>query len=579
MILCAVVMPSRSAETAEPSLIQWQEWSPEAFAKAKAENKLVILDLEAVWCHWCHVMDKETYRNPDVARFINEHFVAIRVDQDSRPDVSKQYENWGWPATIMFAPDGTELVKRAGYIPPERMESVLKAVVEDPTPGPSARASAPQAEALPPPSELVKELEARYESSYDKEHGAWGFIHKFLDGPSTEYAMEMGRRGDKSREEMARKTLDGQLNIVDPAWGGVYQYSTGGVWTEPHFEKIMSMQADNLRVYSIAYRLYGDPRYLEAARKIRGYLDRFLKSRNGGFYTSQNADLVDGVHSAEYFALPDAGRVKLGVPRVDKHQYARENGWAISALTDFYAATADKKVLKEARKAARWVKKNRSLGNGGFSHDEKDVSGPYLGDSLAMANAFLSLYAADADRAWLADSVAAAGFIKKNFRATNGDGLVPFAAGKDTPLKPQPNSDENIAAARFFARLHQYTGNAEDRETAESTLRFLSQPGVSSQGTAGSLLLAQREVTTAPLHLVTVGRKNDKAALKLHQAALFFPATFARVEWWDRKEGPLPNADVEYPELDKAAAFSCGQGRCSLPAFTPEQLRAKARSL
>src|SRR5439155_21511195 len=92
--------------------VAWRPWSDEAFALARREHRLVILDLEAVWCHWCHVMDEKTYGDPRVAALLREHYVPVRVDQDARPDVSKRYEDWGWPATIVFAPDGRALAKR-----------------------------------------------------------------------------------------------------------------------------------------------------------------------------------------------------------------------------------------------------------------------------------------------------------------------------------------------------------------------------------------------------------------------------------------------------------------------------------
>src|SRR5262245_49341147 len=96
--------------------IKWQAWSDQVFDRAKAENKIVVLDLEAVWCHWCHVMEEKTYSNPAVARLMDKEVIAVKVDQDSRPDLSNKYADYGWPATIIFNSDGTELAKRAGFI-------------------------------------------------------------------------------------------------------------------------------------------------------------------------------------------------------------------------------------------------------------------------------------------------------------------------------------------------------------------------------------------------------------------------------------------------------------------------------
>src|SRR5271163_3761124 len=125
-----------SAPTAQAAL-HWQAWSDGAFAQARAEHKFVLLDLEAVWCHWCHVMDDVTYRDPAVVKLLNQRYVLVKVDQDSRPDISNRYQDYGWPATVVFAADGSEIVKRQGFLQPRLMASMLKAIIADPSPGPS----------------------------------------------------------------------------------------------------------------------------------------------------------------------------------------------------------------------------------------------------------------------------------------------------------------------------------------------------------------------------------------------------------------------------------------------------------
>lgn len=122
--------------------IDWQPWSDSVFDQAKEQGRFVLLDLGTVWCHWCHVMDEITYRDPKVIELIRSHYVPVRTDADSRPELSNLYEDYGWPATIVFGPDKGEIVKRRGYIPPRQMESMLQAIISDPTPGPSARPEA-----------------------------------------------------------------------------------------------------------------------------------------------------------------------------------------------------------------------------------------------------------------------------------------------------------------------------------------------------------------------------------------------------------------------------------------------------
>jgi len=563
--------------------IKWEKWSDEIFERAKKENKCVILDLEAVWCHWCHVMEEITYSEPEVIDLISKGFIAVRVDQDSRPDLSNRYEDYGWPATIFFAPDGTEIAKRSGYIPPKPMAALLDAIIKDPTPGPSADPdkvlTASESPFLAP--EVTKEAKEIFLTGYDKEQGGWGFSHKYMDWDSVEYCMTAAsRQGDKEAEQMAKQTLQAQLQLMDPVWGGVYQYSAGGTWKEPHFEKIMSMQAENMRIYALAYTLWGNEEYLKTAKDIHRYLKDFLTSPEGAFYTSQDADLVKGKHSEDYFKLDDAARRSKGIPAVDKHIYARENAWVVNALVALYSASGDDKYLQDAIKATEWVIANRNLPGGGFRHDEKDSAGPYLGDNVAMANAFLKLYMATSDRKWLERSEETVKFIVENF--VSKDNSIPgFASSHIIPggFSPKPQRDENILMVRFANLLHHYTGKEEHKKLAERGMQFLAIKDVATKRPPGGVLLANLEMSLDPAHVTIVGAKDDPNAQALYKAALNYPSNYKRVEWLDKKEGNLPNPDVEYPSLDKAAAFACANQRCSLPAFTPQEVRERVEKL
>src|SRR5271163_3145774 len=453
-LLIFSLMGTMSAQTAAPpktSRLDWQPWSDSVFSQAKRGHRFVLLDLEAVWCHWCHVMDENTYSDPAIIKMLQAHYIVVKADQDARPDLSNRYEDYGWPATVVFDSDGHEIVKRQGYLAPDEMLSMLQAILNDPSPGPSVR---PEAKLDVPANALLTEplrqqLNKNYLAGYDKLHGSWGTDQKLLDWDSVEYSMVLAKLNrDAQAEHMARQTLAEQLHLLDPAWGGVYQYSTDGDWNHPHFEKIMQAQAENLRIYALAYAQFGDPLYLHAAQEIRRYLKTFLTSPQGAFYTSQDADLIDGKHSAEYFALDDAARRKLGIPRIDKHIYARENARAINGLVTLYAATGDAKVLDDAEQATHWIVANRALPGGGFRHGTQDVAGPYLGDNIAMARAFISLYAATGDRAWLSNAESTMNFIDRNFKGDQPAGFVTSKAPTDRAYTPHPESDENVAVAR-----------------------------------------------------------------------------------------------------------------------------------
>jgi uncharacterized protein len=569
---------SAQAPAAKPSKLAWQPWSDAVFTQAKREKRFVLLDLEAVWCHWCHVMDENTYSDPAVIKMLQSHYIVVKADQDARPDLSNRYEDFGWPATVVFNGDGQEIVKRQGYLAPDEMLSMLQAILDDPSPGPSVR---PESKLELPANALLsnalrQQLTRNYLGGYDAVHGSWGSDQKFLDWDSVEYSIVLARLNhDLQAEHMARQTLTEQHHILDPAWGGVYQYSTDGDWKSPHFEKIMQMQAENLRAYSLGYAQFGDPAYLHAAQEIRRYLKAFLTSPQGAFYTSQDADLIEGKHSAEYFALGDALRRKQGIPRVDKHIYARENGWAINGLVALYDATGDRAVLAESTRAVQWILANRAVPGGGFRHSDKDVAGPFLGDTIAMLRAFVSLYGATGDRQWLAHAESAMKFIEANFRDAQGAGFLTTKVPTDHAYVPHAQREENVMVARTATLLFHYTGDTHYDELARQAMRYLAAEPIVRRLPAASALLADLEISRPPLHLTIVGHKDDPAAQALFQSALHYPANYKRLEWWDTREGKLPNPDVQYPELSKAAAFVCTSRVCSAPIFNPRDLGAR----
>lgn len=571
--LAACLAVKLPASAGEP--IRWIPWSADLFSRAKAENKLVILDLEAGWCHWCHVMEQRTYGDADVSGIIAKDFVAVRADQDANPDLSSRYGDWGWPATIVFAPDGTEIAKLRGFVEPERMAALLKAAVEDPTPGPSVSEALKvvPAESHTLGKEQLTALNESYEEAWDEENAGWGQPLKYIDADSLDLAMARAETGDKTAEARARRTLDKGLALIDPVWGGVYQYSDKLDWSSPHFEKIMSFQAQDLRQYSQAYARWHDPKYRDAAAKIAGYLTDFLKSPEGAFYVSQDADLSHEVDGHVYYGLGDAERRAKGMPRIDTHLYARENGWAIAGLVAYANAFDDAAALKTAETAARWVQAKRALPGGGFRHGTEDRGGPFLGDTLAMGQAFLDLYAATGDRAWLASAQGAGGFIAKTFKDEAGGFTGAAKAEADGLARPPKSLDDQIAVARFLNLLAQYTGAEGERALALYAMRYVAGAVTEIERPLAGALLADRELNAAPTHLTVVGPKGDPAARQLQAAARALPAVYKRLDWWDRSEGRLASPDVDYPELDQPAAFACSGHLCSLPTFTAAELQ------
>ncbi len=566
------------AGTAKAESLPWQKWDPSLFDRAARENKYILLHMAAVWCHWCHVMEGTTYADPAIQKAILDKFIPVRVDQDADPALSYRYEQWGWPATIMLDKDGNEIFKRRGYIPPELFSKLLVAVIEDPSALPSFTVGAtvdPNAVGLS--DERRKKTEALLLEAYDKEHGGFGETQRFLQGDTLEWALERSRPLQRNADtdtwrEVATRTLAGARKIIDPVWGGMFQYSDKDDWSSPHFEKLLNVQRDAMRVYGLAWQIRHDPADLKAAQDIGRWLMDFMRAPSGAFYTSQDADVSHGEHGDVFYAKSDAERRAGPQPPIDRNSYARENGWAIASLAALYDVTADRALLDAATKAFDWVLANRRAPNGGFGHGRAANDDTHLGDTLAMAEAAMALYRSTAERRYLALASEFAEVIARDHRDTTGFMVRrPDAGAKGVLAKPVKQVDENVAATRLFNLLARNTGRKDFRASAEHGMRYLIALAEDDLIVPGALL-ADRELGREPAHVTIVGAKDDPAARALYATARQYPTRYLRIEWLDRRDGPLPATDVAYPELPQAAAFACANGACSLPVFAAEDI-------
>ncbi len=284
----------------------------------------------------------------------------------------------------------------------------------------------------------------------------------------------------------------------------------------------------------------------------------------------------EAIPGKAYYALSQAERNALSAkPKIDMHIYARENGWAIRGLAAYFSATGDTAALDAAKIAAEWIVKNRKLEGGGFTHGDADRGGPFLGDTLAMGQAALELYAATGDRKWMSLAIEAGGFIAAKFKDTSGGLLTSVQSEANTGVftKPAKIPEEQIQTARFANLLHRYSGAQEFRDLAEHAARYaLAENHLDRPSVHSGALMIDAELAREPTHITIVGHKDDKRSSALHAAALIFPAHYRRIDWWDKREGALTNPDVQYPDLDEPAAFACTDRICSLPVFDPVDL-------
>ena len=307
--------------TASHQPIHWQVWGAEAFALAQREQKPILLDIGAVWCHWCHVMDRESYENAETAAILNEHYVAIKVDRDERPDVDSRYQSavqalagqGGWPLTVILTPEGKPFFGGT-YFPPEdrygrpgfaRLLRTLAEVwqsrrdeVEQTAAGvmqaiESGEGFAGRSGSLTPT--IVQKLITGIVAQFDPHHGGFGAQPKFPHPAALDLLLDVATR---ERKEQARQVVEVTLRsmasggVYDQLGGGFHRYSVDAEWHVPHFEKMLYDNAGLLANYVHAYQCFEAPEFAAVAKDILRWMDAELSDRErGGFYASQDADI------------------------------------------------------------------------------------------------------------------------------------------------------------------------------------------------------------------------------------------------------------------------------------------------
>lgn len=580
LVLCSCgtqVQIAKQKEAKYLTLINWNNsWDEKIFDQAKESNKPIILSLEARWCHWCHVMTEETYTNPEISKLLNENFIPVRIDQDSNSYLSNRYKDYGWPATIIFNSKGEELLKKAGYIEANELKEILDDVLKNPNkkinPAKTFQyASSSSLDAITK-STLIK----RYKSSLDLRNGGLKTRQKYIDRDTMEYALGAGLKGDSTSKNFSILTLNQGLYLLDKEFGGFYQYSTAGRWDKAHYEKLTEIQAEYIRIYSLAYLFTQDPNYKKAVQQTFDYMNQFMSNKEGAFYASQDADLIRGEKATNYFKLSKSSRLKLGVPPIDTNIFANKNGLMIEALINAYRMNSDEKFLRRAIKAYNAIKKS-NYRDGYYIHSSQDPQ-PYLADNLYMGRAELALYLSTAERHWLKKAIKTAAYITKNFKAKEPGYLslsqeAINSSKVNSILKPEPILSENLKLLRFLNLLAKYSGNEHFMQEAKNIMRYTgSSDLIQNISTEPGILIADEEINEAPIHFTILGSKKDPKASSLFKHSLKYPSSYIRVEWFDPQEGRLMNHDVEYPPLKQAAAFKCENKTCSLPIYNPKEL-------
>ncbi|HJV05281.1 MAG TPA: thioredoxin domain-containing protein [Actinomycetota bacterium] len=317
--------PNRLAQATSPYLLQhaenpvdWYEWGPEAFDRARREDKPVLLSVGYAACHWCHVMAHESFEDPETAALMNERFVNVKVDREERPDVDGIYMDavqamsghGGWPMTVFLTPDGKPFYAGT-YFPKEdrhgmpAFHRVLEAVSQawrdrrddllsqgEQVVQAVARSSGIQGSPEPLTEDVLREAHEGLRRGYDADFGGFGGAPKFPQPMTLEFLLRCHLRGYPGALDMVTGTLDRMAagGIRDRVGGGFHRYSVDRTWLVPHFEKMLYDNAQLALLYLHAFQVTGDEGYRDVAADTLDYLLREMRHPDGGLFSSQDAD-------------------------------------------------------------------------------------------------------------------------------------------------------------------------------------------------------------------------------------------------------------------------------------------------
>ena len=465
-------------------LVKWQPWSPAAFTKAQEEDKPVLLSISAVWCYWCHVMDDDTYSDPEVQDLLNEHFVTIRVDNDHRPDINARYNVGGWPTTAFLTGHGG-LIGGATYLPPEQLISMITEFAEAykndrPTLYTQARdllnTRKDHAQRFVASSQLEESMTDRVSrivvGSYDATNGGFGSEPKFPNPSILRFLNHQYRTtGEDFFASMLIKTLDSLSDgqVHDSSDGGFFRHCAQADWTQPQHEKMLE---DNLRLareFLDASILLDRPKYRETAKQTFDYLlEQLYDPAVPGFRGSQ------GAHS-DYFSLSPDQRTADARPESDPSCYASNNGLAVTVLLDAAWKLGDLSLQTKALQTLETL--DSAARSGSFSHVYSE-QGPsdvpaFFTDWVWLLTALVQAHGNTAAEGYLERAVAVAQIMVDGFFDQKAGGFFDIEDQPDgighLQIKEKVLAD-NTVAAQALIRLHQTTRNADYRQIAEATL-------------------------------------------------------------------------------------------------------------
>ncbi len=484
--------------------VDWYPWGEEALAKAKAEHKLILVSIGYSACHWCHVMERESFENEEIAQIMNEYFVCIKVDREERPDVDQVYMNavhlmqgrGGWPLNCFALPDGRP-VYGATYFPPKQWKETLKSLhlsyQENPKKfedyADNLLNGLKQSEVIQVKSEaselMEKQLHHIYENiaqGFDKTEGGFGKAPKFPLPIGLEFCLAYGHQY-KNREalDFLYLTLDkiAKGGIYDQIGGGFARYSVDGIWKVPHFEKMLYDNAQLVSLYAKTYQLNNSSLYEKSIRQTLAFIKREMTQEEGGFYSALDAD-SEGVEGKYYVWTYQEIEEVLGdeAPLFCDYFGVTEKGnWEEGSNILMQSAHKNRLTKNYNITAEKLDKQIENLSISLLKEREKRIK-PALDDKIItawnalMLKGYINAFAALGDQEYLATAEKNADFLWN--KLSNKKGKL-FRTYKNGHAKIDAFLDDYALSIDAYLSLYQFTFNTDYLERAELLLEFCQQ--------------------------------------------------------------------------------------------------------
>jgi hypothetical protein len=414
----------------------------------------------------------------------------------------------------------------------------------------------------------VEKISNQFNKRLDYKIGGYAWTHKFIKLEGIEHGLQYYQTND-SLKKWVDLTIKNSYKLVDPVWSGVYQYSAKRNWENQHYEKLLRVQAAYIESYASYAGMTKNQEALKKAIEIYEYCERFLGNETPLFWNSQNADLIAGVHSGNYYALNEKERLAQGTPSVDKHTYLKENAAMIKALLHLWAASNDPIYLKKATAMTTFILAEFKNGNGLFVRENGNNKILSFEDNRQFLHVLMLFYELTGKEDYLDESNLLANAIIENFKLKDG---IPSAIGElAIPATTVPF--DNLNAVLTFNQLGHLTKNKVYIDYAKTVFSLLNAYNLSkSENTLPLLIRAKKELNEEPYHAVYITNGKDKTlGTKMYQTTLISQNPYLIFEWLTI--GKMDeNQERLYGEMEDGTLFICTSTFCSSPFYNEKDL-------